>query len=105
MEEIDLRQGIVMNQGNENTLDQSLENLSVMDLQSQDQALEVFVAARDGQISNLTDILEPLSEEVRRAILGKNYVDGEQSCSLEAGAGGGRIATAEVIPGLGSRRY
>ena len=81
MEEIDLRHGIVMNQGNENTLDQSLENLSVMDLQSQDQALEVFVAARDGQISNLTDILEPLSEEVRRAILGKNYVDGEQSCS------------------------
>ena len=27
--------------------------------------------------------------------------DGEQSCSLEAGAGGGRIATAEVTLHLG----
>ena len=33
--------------------------------------------------------------------------DGAQSCSLEAGAGGGRarIATAEVTLGLGSRGY
>ena len=69
----------MMNQ--ENLLDQGLENLSVMDLQSQDQGLEVFVAARDGQISTLTDILDPLSEMVRRVILGKSYVEGEQACS------------------------
>ena len=85
MEEIDLQQpnnldpSSVMNQ--ENLLGQGLENLSVMDLQSKDQGLEVFVAARDGQISTLTDILDPLSEVVRRIILGKSYDEGEQSCS------------------------
>jgi len=91
MEEIDFQQQnnfnpgqeIEMNQEQENdsVLDQSLENLSVIDLQSQDQGLEVFVASRDGQITALMDILDSFNKETRDVILCKSFVDGEQSCT------------------------
>ena len=109
MEEIDIGElnnfgpglGIEMNQGqeNDNSLDKGLENLSVLDLQSQDQGLEVFVAARDGHITTLTDILDPFTVEMRVAILGKTFVDGEQACTpliIAARMGHKRVVAALI---------
>ena len=83
---------------NENILGQSLENLSVMNQQSEE-GEEVFLAARDGQVATLTNILDPITVELRSIVLSKSFVEGEQSCTplIIAARNGHKAVVAALI--------
>ena len=77
---------------------QSLENLSVMSQQSEE-GEEVFKAARDGQVATLTNILDPITVELRSLVLSKSFVEGEQSCTplIIAARNGHKAVVAALI--------
>ena len=85
-------------QENENVLGQSLQNLSVMSQQSEE-GEEVFLAARDGQVTALTTILDPVREDLRSLVLSKSFVEGEQSCTplIIAARNGHKAVVAALI--------
>ena len=75
---------------------QGLENLLT---QQAEEGEEVFLAARDGQVTALTNILDPTTVELRRNILSKSFVEGEQSCTplIIAARNGHKAVVATLI--------
>jgi len=80
----------------EDILGQSLENLLTQQIEEGE---EVFLAARDGQVTTLTNILDAAKVELRRIILRKNFVEGEQSCTplIIAARNGHKAVVATLI--------
>ena len=75
---------------------QGLENLLT---QQTEEGEEVFLAARDGQVTALTNILDLTTVELRRNILSKSFVEGEQSCTplIIAARNGHKAVVATLI--------
>ena len=84
------------NQEYEDILGQSLENLLT---QQTEEGEDVFLAARDGQVTTLTNILDAAKLDLRRIILRKNFVEGEQSCTplIIAARNGHKAVVATLI--------
>ena len=75
---------------------QSLENLLTQQIEEGE---EVFLAARDGQVTALINILDSAPVRLRKIILRKSFVEGEQSCTplIIAARNGHKAVVATLI--------
>ena len=113
MEEFDFEENVVVQEApviqeavlmqNENYIVDNIASLAVGDRDKSPTAgWNLYLAARDGQVSSLIKILDKEDVENCGVIVNKSYTDGEQNCTpliIAAERGGGRRAEVEVDQG------